>query len=142
MIRAKHFPIIDRLGMSLSILCAIHCLGTPILLMGFPWLTGFLDNNFFHALIFLLVFPLAMLSLGHTRSINSNNPFIMGVIGLSLLALGPVIHEFFHVINEHGGHHFYALENIVTILGGALLFAAHFLNLRSCKCRYNSSHAH
>ena len=66
----------------------------------------------------------------------------MGGIGLSLLALGPVIHEFFHFINYHEGHHFYALENIVAISGGALLFAAHFINLRSCKVRHSSSHVH
>ena len=142
MIKIKHFPIIDRLGMSLSILCAIHCLGTPFLLMGAPWLKGFLDNDFFHVFMILLVFPLALLSLGHTRSRNSNKPFFMGVVGLFLLALGPVIHEFFHVLDVQGEHHFHALENIVTISGGALLFTAHFLNLRSCKCGHSSSHAH
>lgn len=129
--------------MTLSILCGIHCIGTPFLIMGVPWLRGFLDNDFFHVFMFLLVFPLAIFSLGHTKSRNSNKPFFIGVAGLFLLATGPVIHEFFHAIDGHGDHHFHLAENIVTIFGGTLLFLAHYMNLKSCQCGYsNSAHQH
>jgi len=128
--------------MSLSILCAIHCIGTPFLLLGAPWLRSFLDNDFFHVFMFLMVFPLAILSLGHTRSRNSNKPFYIGVTGLFLLATGPVIHEFFHAIEGHSDHHFHYLENFVTIIGGSLLFAAHYMNLKSCKCGHSATKAH
>ena len=121
--------------MSLSILCAIHCVGTPFILIGAPWLKGFLDNDFFHAFMFLLVFPLAIFSLGHTRSKNSNKAFFVGVSGLFLLATGPVIHEFFHIIEEGVRHDAHLAETVVTILGGGMLFFAHYMNLKSCKCR-------
>jgi hypothetical protein len=139
MIKIKHFPLMDRLGMSLSVLCAIHCIGTPFLLMSAPWLTSFLDNDFFHVFMFLFVFPLAIFSLGHTRSRDSNKAFFIGVVGLFLLATGPVIHEFFHVIEGHDDHHFHIVENVVTIIGGGLLFIAHYMNLKSCKCGHSNS---
>ena len=126
--------------MSLSILCAIHCIGTPFLLLGAPWLKSFLDNDFFHVFMFLMVLPLAVLSLGHTRSRNSNKPFYFGVAGLILLATSPVIHEFLHLMEGTSEHHFHYLENFVTILGGCFLFVAHYLNLRSCKCGHSTNH--
>ena len=133
MIKLKHYPIMDRLGMSLSIICAIHCLGTPFILMGAPWLKNFFNDEFFHLFMFLLVFPLAVFSLGQTRSRESNRPFIVGVIGLFFLALGSAFHEFIHVFGyamaEHGdAHDLHFIENIFTVTGGALLFWAHFKN--------------
>lgn len=144
MIKLKHYPLMDRLGMSLSIICAIHCIGTPFILIGAPWLKNVLHDEFFHLFMFLLVFPLAVLSLGQTRSRNSNKPFFMGITGLFFLALGPVMHEFFDLFHssEIHFHEFHYVENILTVFGGGLLFFAHLMNLKSCRCGHDHSKHH
>ena len=146
MIKLKHYPIIDRLGMSLSIICAIHCFGGPFILMIAPWLGSLFNDEFFHLFMLLLVFPLAVFSFGQTRSRDFNRPLIIGLIGISFLALSLACHEFMHFFGQTvekyiGTHNLHFLENAFTFTGGALLFWAHLKNLKTCRCAH-SEQAH
>lgn len=127
----------DKLGMLLSIVCGVHCLVTPFLLLVMPWLSHSFENEIFHVVMLLLVLPVASISLakGHGFKTRSSKMMIIGVV---LLILGVVYHfnEHSHAANHTAQN--YIIENLLTISGGVLLTFAHYSKLKSCR----SSHIH
>ncbi len=109
---------LDRAGIVLSGLCAVHCLA-GIVLVGLLGLGGqFLLAPAIHevGLALAVVFGAFSLGLGvlrHGRLV----PLVIGGLGLSLMALA--------LFTGHGTH-----EAILTICGVALVATAHIANLR------------
>lgn len=121
---------LDKLGMTASLGCAVHCVLTALLFVIVPSLfqslnfvneLSFLQDEWIHIGMALVVFPVAILALTHGYKAHGNrNALILGAIGLTLLTLG--------LIAGHG-----QLATGFTIAGGLLLATAHFFNLRYCQ---------
>lgn len=116
-------PALDVMGISLSVLCALHCILPPLLLVMVPTLA--LDPEAIEALrpVFIaLVLPLALISLTKGRRLHHNNaPLRFAFLGCSLLIIGAFVHE------PHW------LEIVITVSGSVLVIASHAQNFRLCK---------
>ena len=126
----KHF--VDRVGIVLSIVCGIHCILTPIILIFSPWLASYWANEYFH-IVWLIVTSAVMTSVIARHGIRTQVAKI-GAAGLVLVLFGATTQLF-----EGGhGHHeeeFHLLEIIPTLIGGVFLLIAHLKSIRSCACK-------
>ena len=109
----------DKLGISLSVLCAIHCLTFPILFSLLPlWHGHHAAEEWIHVVFLILIIPTIYLVMKghHIRLVT----FLL-IGGFSVLVLGLIL----------GFMHFEILETVVTVIGSVLLISGHFLNYRS-----------
>ncbi|MDH5580887.1 MAG: MerC domain-containing protein [Bdellovibrionales bacterium] len=117
---------IDKIGISLSGLCAIHCLITPLILIFMPAWANFFKHEYIHILFFLTVSPLALISFYRVFKEHEDRvPLGLGILGSLVLLLSFVEHD-------HDIH-------FLSILGSILLMSGHFLSLKKCRCK---QHAH
>ena len=115
--------IADALGVTGSVVCLIHCVGLPLLLLaGLAVPTFGLDDEQFHKLILFFVVPVAIVAFGmgwlrhHDRHV-----LLLGALGITGLVLAAlVLHD---IIGESG-------ERIVTVIAAALMIGAHVRNYR------------
>lgn len=127
---------LDRLGIWVSGLCALHCLALPVLIPLLPLIgSAFFAQVWFERLILsvsLLIGAVALLS-GATRYHGKYYP-------MGLLATGGLIYWFKDIF----GHEF---EPFTIAVGALLIIAGHWVNMRlcrQCKCCRNtvlSTHA-
>src|ERR1700712_1632735 len=79
----------DRLGISASILCGIHCLLTPLIVLSVPALGNIFSHQAFHWIIAVVVFPAAVVALWMGYRIHRYPQMLgLGAIGLLFLAAG------------------------------------------------------
>lgn len=111
---------LDSLGIACSLICLIHCLALPLAIALTPALSVFGHSHLqVHLLLLMVVLPTAVLGLhaGHRRH-GRHLPWLPGGLGLALLLVG------------HLPGPLVALETPMTVVGGMLLAAAHWINLR------------
>jgi len=126
------WAVMDRMGITASMVCAVHCIFTGIfflLLPGFfEWAQGstifsFLSSGAIHWGFALMVYPLALLSLSRGYKLHGKrSTLILGRLGLILITVGLASETTFY-------------ETVFTICGGISLSLAHFLNLRHSSCK-------
>lgn len=126
---------LDRLGITASLGCAVHCILTALLFVLAPAVfqgahfykpLNFLTHEWIHVGMALLVFPVAVLALWNGyRTHRNKSGLLLGGVGLSLLISGLLLHG-------------ETMEIVLTLLGGIILAAAHLVNLRYCQ----HSHEH
>ena len=116
----------DKIAMTLSMLCVIHCFFVPsFLILGAGYLSFAIDNEFVHKAIVLLALPISIFALSIGYKNHKTTSFIpMAVFGLALLILAVVLGE--SVLGEAG-------EQIMTLLGSISLAYAHYKNYKTCK---------
>ena len=116
----------DKLAITLSMICFIHCFFVPsFLILGAGYLSFAIDNELVHKLIVLLAIPISILALSIGYKNHKTSSFIpMAVFGLTLLILAVVLGE--SVLGEIG-------ERILTLFGSASLAYAHYRNYKTCK---------
>ncbi|MFC3101901.1 MerC domain-containing protein [Altererythrobacter lauratis] len=116
--------LIEGAAASASLLCLLHCLALPVLFLASPGLIRFIpDSPLLHllALAFVLPFALGAFWLGF-RQHRQAGPGLAGLGAIALLAISlwngwsPV------------------LEHALSIVGSALLIAAHVRNWRLRRC--------
>ena len=115
----------DFTGMGLSIMCAVHCLLLPTLLIFLPSLVSLgLDNEMYHYWMIFLVIPISIyaLSLG-CRKHKKYSLLIWGFFGLSFLIFAVLGED---MIGEFG-------EKLFTLIGATLLTLGHYFNFRLCQ---------
>ena len=120
----------DKLAISLSLMCTLHCLALPVLLVLLPSLTILqLDNEAFHIGMVALVIPCSVyaLTLG-CRQHQRYRLLFLGAIGLTLLVLALALGE--QRIGEIG-------EKILTLIGACFVAAGHWLNYRLCQAHHH-----
>ena len=111
---------LDRGAIGLSMLCLIHCLALPVVVMALPAVGEVLPRQWWvHPVIFALAAPIAAVALvrgwhGH----RDRRPVVFGAIGLTFLGVGLLADEAS------------AREIALTVIGGATIAAAHLLNWR------------
>tara|TARA_R110000822_G_scaffold107232_1_gene235736 strand:+ start:207 stop:614 length:408 start_codon:yes stop_codon:yes gene_type:complete len=110
--------LIEGTAISVSLLCLVHCLALPVLLLILPGLLGILARSeIFHAAVFLVIAPFAAIAflIGY-RSHGQVAPALLGMSGLACLAVAliPGLEE--------------QREYWITVAGSLLLVIGHLLN--------------
>ena len=132
-----HIPA-DKVGIALSMMCLVHCLLGPILIVLLPSLGGFLGGESFHWLMLALVIPVAYYSFFKTyRSHGFKQAIQIGSVGVAFLVLGVLIPELIHEHDhsETGLLSMHSLETAFTVFGGLVLAFAHYKNYQQCQCK-------
>ena len=122
----QHRLIFDKMAIGLSLLCSIHCLLLPVILVWLPMLLGLnLQDEAFHFWMIFLVIPISAIALTQgCRDHLRYSVLVLGGVGLLCLVLALVIgHDLFGEVGEKG----------LTLLGSSLIVAAHIANYRLCR---------
>jgi len=116
----------DKIAMTLSMICVIHCFFVPsFLILGAGYLSFAIDNEFVHKAIVLLAAPISIFALSIGYKNHKTTSFMpIAFLGLVLLILAVVLGE--SVLGEAG-------EKILTLLGSISLAYAHYKNYETCK---------
>jgi phosphoglycerol transferase MdoB-like AlkP superfamily enzyme len=129
----KAMPKLDNIGMTASLLCAIHCAVVPILLTSLPLLgLGFLANPWFEWSMIIFALLIGCYAIGSSYV----------HIHHKLLPMGLLIAGFLIII---AGHLFISdwHEAIIVPVGGLLIATAHFFNFKYTGiCREGSTLFH
>lgn len=109
---------LDRVGMLLSSLCALHCVLGIVIVAGLGLGGGLLLDPMIHRAGLVIATLVAGVAIGigaiqHRRAA----PFVVAMTGLSFMGGGLAV--------EHGVE-----EAVLTIIGVSLVAAGHLLNLR------------
>jgi hypothetical protein len=112
---------LDRMGMVLSCLCAVHCVTTVVIVAALGVGGGFLMNPAIHRVGLALAMLIAGVAIGmgalrHRR----RAPFVVAMMGLSFMGGGLAV--------PHGLE-----EAVLTIIGVSLLSLGHVLNVRGLR---------
>ena len=119
--------IIDNLGITISSVCAIHCLLLPAIFLIAPY--SFIASHEFHETLIYFILPCALIAfvLG-CRKHGDMRVAIMGTIGIILLASAVILHEILH-----GDQHSDSLISVlITVMGSVILIFSHIRNRKLC----------
>lgn len=110
----------DRLGISLSVLCAVHCLFFPFFVSVIPLVPseGWLEE-LIHVLFFLLIAPTMWFAVKDV--IHRSNVFRLLVAGVLVIASAIIMGSY---VGE-------LAETVITLIGSILLIAGHWMNYRA-----------
>jgi hypothetical protein len=128
--KQKHTINLDKIGLTASVLCAIHCAFLPVILTILPIISiGFLMKGYIENVMIASSILIALISLGSAYKIHQKwLPLVLLLIGLTIIA---IVHLF---LPEN-------LEPFVLPVGGLTIAVAHYFNWRfSSKCSFNTSH--
>ena len=119
--------IIDNLGITISSVCAIHCLLLPAIFIIAPY--SFLASHEFHEALIYFILPCAAIAfvLG-CRKHGDLKVAIMGTLGVLLLASSVLFHEIFHA-EEHSEE---LTTVLITVAGSVMLILSHLRNRKLC----------
>jgi hypothetical protein len=113
----------DRLGISASILCVVHCLLTPVALVFLPLVGATLVHGWVHTAIIAVVVPVAVYALWNGYRLHRHTSVIwLAAAGFGAIAMALLF----------GGDHNF-VEGGFMIAAGVLLSTAHYKNLRACR---------
>jgi len=122
--------LIDKTSISLSFLCVIHCLATPLIVIMLPSLAGLpLHSEAFHLWLVVAVLPLSIyaLTLGCKKH-KHRRVMVFGVMGLFVLVMTVLLGH------DRLGENW---EKIFTVIGASLVALGHILNYRLCQSHEN-----
>ena len=125
---------LDKFAISLSAICLLHCLVTPVLLTLLPIvsLTSYFEELLFHQLLLWVVIPTSVIALFLGCRKRRNLAIVLtGALGMVILVTVALFgHDWFGAYTEKW----------VTSLGGLVLAFSHYLNYRTCqnlRCKSN-----
>ena len=113
--------MLDRIGITATSLCALHCILLPVLLPALPLLgLSFLaDHAWEH--VFLMITAL----LGTLALFSGFKKYHRRIYPFYLLFLGVGIYWIKHDFSEE-------IQPYFIVIGASLIFAAHIINLKLC----------
>lgn len=123
--------IADQMAIGLSLICLVHCLLLPILLLILPQFSAFsLESEVFHAFLLLVVVPISLFALGIGCRDHRNLRFFMtGIAGLLVMVCAVLVEQLsvkFLAIDE-------IFEKIATLTGAIIIAYAHVRNYQLCR---------
>ena len=112
----------DKLAISLSAACIIHCLFAPTLIIfAYSFLSFSVESELVHYIILLLALPISALALILGYRNHKVLSFLMiGIAGLSLMLLAVLLGEG-------------TSEKVLTVIGSCSVAYAHYKNHKVCK---------
>lgn len=124
----RYERVLDRLGVSASTLCAIHCAAVPFLVSVLPAIgLGFLGGHTFELVMIATSIGIATFSLGSSYRVHRRlNPLMMMASGALLMVSNFVGHESHSPLVED-------LHPYIAAFAGLMIAGAHWLNMRLCK---------
>jgi hypothetical protein len=116
----------DRLGITMSVVCLVHCLALPFAIAALPLVAAqWLQASGFHVAMAIALLPIALLAvLPGLRMHGRRSVAAAMAAGLSLLSTAAFADE---AVLAHE----WAVA--LTVAGGAILVAAHAVNLALCR---------
>jgi len=132
----------DRFAISLSSLCAIHCIALPIAASVTPLLMSTINHGnavhefWFHQFILIFIIPVSIFALvTGFRCHKKNLPMLLGGLGLSILVIVALFAEqlLSQQVISHSG------ETILTVIGGIIHAAGHITNALATKASHATS---
>ena len=117
--------ISDNTAISLSLLCIIHCLALPLIIVMLPALTIFnLQDEAVHFWMLAAVIPTSLFALTMgCRKHNNYNVIGLGIVGLTIILASAFLG---HVFGETG-------ETVLTTVGAIFIAVVHLINQRLCR---------
>ena len=131
--RSKSTSKLDNIGMTASVLCAVHCAIVPLLLTSLPLFgLGFLANPWveWSMIIFALGVGFYVIGSSYFNIHRKLLPMCLLIVGFLIII---------------GGHLFITSwrEAIIVPIGGLLIATAHFFNFRYTGiCRHENNRFH
>ena len=115
----------DKLAMSLSIACVIHCFFAPAVVILAYGVSAFtIESELIHYLLLMLATPISLFALGLGYKNHHTIIFLAtGILGLTILILAVLLEN---IIGESG-------ERFFTLAGSIILAYSHYKNHRTCK---------
>ncbi len=111
----------DRLGITTTIICAIHCAVLPLMLTSLPLFgKNLIDNQAFEYFMILLAATIGLYSLTHgfKKHHHAKAPILTFGFGVLMLILKQVFHD----------------KQILFLIPGVIsIIAAHVMNIRFCR---------
>lgn len=154
----------DRIGVILSVLCALHCIATPLILLLLPAFGEVWSHPAAHWGMALLVVPIALVLTLRAHKRHGRSWILitcsLGVLFILGGAIAPHIQHYLAQqssaaaaaahelccpaieVTQSGAKYQFTLGSVLTTLGGLLLVVTHIGNLRSCPCSCCSEHDH
>ena len=116
----------DKMAMSLSLLCALHCMATPVITVMLPSLAALqFDGEAFHLWMVLAVIPISIYAL--TMGCKQHKRYRLlglGLVGLLFLLAAVLSGE------ELIGNFW---EKALTVTGAVTIALGHYWNYRLCR---------
>ena len=116
----------DKMAMSLSLLCALHCLVSPLIIVMLPSLAALqFDGEAFHLWMVLAVIPTSIYAL--TMGCKQHKRYRLlglGLLGLLFLLSAVLAGE--ELIGDFW-------EKALTVIGAAIIALGHYRNYRLCR---------
>ena len=127
--------IIDNLGITISSICAVHCVILPMIFLIAPY--SFLASHEFHEALIYFILPCAFIAfvLGCRRH-KDIKVAAMGTLGIILLGSALLMHDIFH--SDQHSEEFTTV--LITVLGSILLVLSHLRNRKLCMQEDYSCH--
>ena len=122
----KYRPFADTAAISLSILCALHCLATPVALTLYPSAIALgLGDEIFHLWMLFGVVPFSVFALtlgcGEHRNLRVAGA---GALGITLLCASAMLgHD---LLGDWG-------ERVLTLIGAGIVAGSHVRNFAICR---------
>lgn len=119
----------DRAAISLSALCAFHCLILPLLAVLIPSFAALpLQDEAFHIWMVVAVVPISFFALTMGCKKHKNlSMLLIGAVGLIILSVAAFFaHD---LLGEE-------LEKVFTLVGALIIAIAHIWNYRLCQHQY------
>ena len=119
--------IIDNLGITISSVCAIHCVLLPAIFIIAPY--SLLASHEFHEALIYFILPCAAIAfiLG-CRKHGDIKVAIMGTLGVMLLGSSLLFHDIFHA-DQHSEE---LITVLITVAGSLMLILSHLRNRKLC----------
>jgi len=115
----------DKVAIGLSLLCMLHCLALPLIIVLLPSLVAlYLNNEAFHLWMVLIVIPISVyaLTVGCKRH-KQYQLLVIGLMGLTCLIVAVAFGESF--LGE-------SWEKVLTTMGAMIITYGHYKNYRLC----------
>ena len=132
---------LDRIAISLSSLCAIHCVALPVVAMLMPLLSSTIEHGsalheyWFHRFILIFILPISIFALiSGYRCHKQVIPIFIASIGLAVLLFTAIFAD--TLINDHSLPH--SAETLFTIVAGIIHAIGHIMNMFATR----STHVH
>jgi hypothetical protein len=120
----KTTDIADKSAIAISVICVLHCLLTPVLLVSVPLLAGasILQGEVLHVWLLCLIIPISAISIASGFLKHRDK-------GVLFFATGGIVFLIAALVLGHDLHERLG-EVMMTIFGSLLIASAHIRNLK------------